>query len=822
MTDFLNRRAFMRRASLLGASLLVPPPLIADALASRGGNGELANRYFTVWFDSKRGTLRIVRRDGTPLLNGHPAWAHSSIGTRSISSARYHTSADVMDFSDRLGAGKRLRISSRDLERRLDLETDVSLYDLLEAVTIETRCTNVSDQDIALASLEPIRAVGAEGGALRAPGVSQCLTNGVMYYNAGTVHRFGTPYEARPDLANVKLSERSISAASETVNSWWNVGLFSGYEREGIALGYLGNPSSLGQVQVSRTGPDQISFLAESVYSPAVILKPGAGIGSDRFMLNIAADPYAALADYAAAVGAIQNARTTSIVNGWCSWFYTLQQVSEDEVLSNAAFAARQLRPLGLEYIQIDEGYQRWHGDWEGNERFPHGMKWLARQIRGYGFKPGLWISPYVIAEPSEVFKQHPEWLVHKPDGSLQRIGNWPDENSDLARNESPRQYCLDITHPGAAGWLSSLFKTIAVDWGYEMIKIDFMAWSVFAARQFHDPTLSSAQVYRRGLEIMRDAVGDHCHLLECGPGAITVGLIDSMRIEADINYGFSEAAWKTYFQDPACSAAAAAKRFYHHRRTWVNDVDHICMNLLTNQESEAAATIIALSGGNMISGDRLTQLDEYKLEILRRITPSSGEAAVPVDLFDGEMPSTYARKVKRPFGEWSVVGFFNPDRTRGSEKAFPLERLWLDPTRTYLAFDFWRQKFLGEVNREMKVWVAPGSVTLLALHEKAGRPQWLSTDRHVLQGALEIENIGWDEGSRTLTGASTGPPGTAHNVSVYVPGEHPWTWGGYVLFRDHGPFTLKLVEDNIVQVHVRFDPSTRVEWKLRPDEFFK
>ncbi len=67
---------------------------------------------------------------------------------------------------------------------------------------------------------------------------------------------------------------------------------------------------------------------------------PGQSIGSNRFMLNVAATPYAALEEYADAVGTAQNARTRSIVNGWCSWFYTLAEVSEDEVLRNTAFAA--------------------------------------------------------------------------------------------------------------------------------------------------------------------------------------------------------------------------------------------------------------------------------------------------------------------------------------------------------------------------------------------------------------------------------------------------------------------------------------------------
>ena len=112
------------------------------------------------------------------------------------------------------------------------------------------------------------------------------------------------------------------------------------------------------------------------------------------------------------------------------------------------------------------------------------------------------------------------------------------------------------------------LVSTIVNDWGYEMIKIDFMAWSILAAERYYDPTLSSAQVYRKGLEIMRKAAGDNCHILECGPGTTTIGLIDSMRIEADVNYGFSETAWETYFLHPASSASAAAKRYYFHKRT--------------------------------------------------------------------------------------------------------------------------------------------------------------------------------------------------------------------------------------------------------------
>jgi hypothetical protein len=244
-------------------------------------------------------------------------------------------------------------------------------------------------------------------------------------------------------------------------------------------------------------------------------------------------------------------------------------------------------------------------------------------------------------------------------------------------------------------------------------------------------------------------------------------------------------------------------------------------MNLLDNQQSEAAATIIGMSGGNTISGDRLTQLDPYKLEILKKITPSFGEAALPVDLFDTDMQSVFALKIKKSFDEWSVLTFFNASLKKLVEKKFPLNRLWLDPAKTYLAFDFWKQQFIGEVVNELKVSIQPGSVRLFALHEKTGRPQFISTDRHISQGAVEIEDMNWDESTKTLSGISTGPLHTSHNVFVYVPGEHSFTWGGYVLFRDYDSYSLKLVDKNIIQVHVRFEKSNKVQWQINMDEFF-
>jgi alpha-galactosidase len=406
------------------------------------------------------------------------------------------------------------------------------------------------------------------------------------------------------------------------------------------------------------------------------------------------------------------------------------------------------------------------------------------------------------------VQRLHPDWLVRNPDGTVKQIG------SPQAR---PRLYALDLTHPGAADWLRGLFHTAAHDWGYDFFKIDFVEWSLMGAERYHNPAVSKAEIYRRGLELMREAIGPQRHLLDCGPGNTTVGLLDSMRIELDqppLN-------WRQYFLSSASSAPAAANRYYFHNRTWVNDADHVGLAYLTPAQAQAAATLIALSGGNMIAGDRLTNLDATRVEILKKVFPSCGEAARPIDLFERDRPEIFALPLKRPFGEWLVLGLFNADEQAAAEKRIDLARLGLDPAKTYVAFDFWNQRLFGELRGNFRAQIEPASVLLLAIHERRGVPQAIGTDRQVTQGAVELENVAWEASTSTIRGVSLGAPGTDHSVFLYLPDKHPWHQRQPFFYSDFPGYTLHLPAEQLLRVHVRFTNSGRVTWEVKMKELF-
>lgn len=55
-------------------------------------------------------------------------------------------------------------------------------------------------------------------------------------------------------------------------------------------------------------------------------------------------------------------------------------------------------------------------------------------------------------------------------------------------------------------------------------------------------------------------------------------------------------------------------------------------------------------------------------------------------------------------------------------------------------------------------------------MRRKLGRPQMLSTSRHISQGAVELVNVVWDEKRQTLSGVSKVVAGDPYEIALYLP----------------------------------------------------
>ena len=109
----------------------------------------------------------------------------------------------------------------------------------------------------------------------------------------------------------------------------------------------------------------------------------------------------------------------------------------------------------------------------------------------------------------------------------------------------------------------------------------------------------------------------------------------------------------------------------------------------------------------------------------------------------------------------------------------------------------------------------------LLAIREKRSGPQVISTDRHISQGGVELEDVTWDDASQTLHGISAGPTGTDHNVFVYLPQGRPWTQTTPFLFHDFPGYTIKMMDDHVLRVRLHFADNNRVAWSVNLKTIF-
>ncbi len=319
------------------------------------------------------------------------------------------------------------------------------------------------------------------------------------------------------------------------------------------------------------------------------------------------------------------------VPTGWCSWYCFGPSVTAANITSNLEWIAHNLP--ALRYIQIDDGYQPWMGDWlETGKAFGGGVQGVLKQIRERGFEPALWVAPFIASAESRLFQEHPQWFVQDDQGKPLRsdkvgFGGW----------RLGPWYALDGTHPEAQKFLEDLFRTLRQDWGCTYFKLDANYWGTLPGGHHHDPKATRIEAYRRGMEAIRRGSGDAL-LLGCNhPLWPSLGLIHGSRSSLDI-----DRSWSSF----AGIGRENLLRGWQNGRLWWNDPDCVVLrdsgskdivdaggHLVTqgnvpDNEYQFHATWIYATGGMLLSGDDLTQLTPHRVEMLKKLTPPTGRCA--------------------------------------------------------------------------------------------------------------------------------------------------------------------------------------------------
>lgn len=417
--------------------------------------------------------------------------------------------------------------------------------------------------------------------------------------------------------------------------------------------------------------------------------------------------------------------------SGWCSWYYYFDKVTAEETLANARWCAENLKEFGLEYIQLDDGWQYELDDgkpgrksfWtRPNDKFEMGMDQLAAEIKKLGLKPGIWLSPQGHTDP-QVLEQWPDTFLLDETGESTSVGFWG-------------RYILDPSVEESHEYLRALFTTLN-EWGYEYYKIDgqpHILDEYRAKRGLMRNPGDPDEYFRAGVQAIRDTIGAERYLMGCwGTVEEGLGLFDGARTGGDVGFN---GEWYSV------ALRATMKYLFLNNIGWYSDPDTLLVrHPLPYRHARLWATLQGLSGQALMLSDRMVDLSAERVELIEKVMPAVDIR--PVDLHPHErLKTVWDLKVAHLGREYDVVGVFNFIEPRDYPYFLRWEELGLDPQAKHHVFDFWNGEYLGAWAGGYYVEVAPNDVQVLLVERARTAPQLISTSRHITQGWVDLVSL--------------------------------------------------------------------------------
>ncbi|MGB9764491.1 MAG: NPCBM/NEW2 domain-containing protein [Candidatus Saccharicenans sp.] len=444
--------------------------------------------------------------------------------------------------------------------------------------------------------------------------------------------------------------------------------------------------------------------------------------------------------------------------SGWCSWYYYYQAINQEEIEKNALWLGQNLKEYGAVYCQIDDGWQGsdagGNRDWSKvNNRFSKGLDYLAKYIKAQGLQPGLWLAPHGQSN-EQIVKKSKAFLL-TPDGKS-------------ASSTWEGKFLLDPSKPEARTYLQELFTRLAQDWGYEYFKIDgqpIVIEEYKKKKNLMSQPGDPETLYRQTIELIRKTIGPNRYLLGCwGIPLEGMGLMNGSRTGGDI-----VPAWEGFM----VAVEATRKYYFLHNIAWYCDPDVMLVRYpLTLNMARAWATLQGLTGQALMVSDRMYDLPEDRVEILRRVYPAVDIR--PLDLFpSNHYKKIWDLKINHLGRQYEVVGCFNFNKDRPSGLELKWADLGLKENALYQVYDFWNKEYLGCWEKGIYVEIPPAGVRVLTLLQDNGQPQLISTSRHLTQGWVDLISLDYDPTAQVIKGKSQVIKNDPYELRFVFPRNH-------------------------------------------------
>ncbi|MCL4544523.1 MAG: alpha-galactosidase [Chloroflexi bacterium] len=147
------------------------------------------------------------------------------------------------------------------------------------------------------------------------------------------------------------------------------------------------------------------------------------------------------------------------LYNSWEATHFDVDEVSQGALAELAA-------KMGVELFVMDDGW--FHGRkrdtaglgdwWPDREKFPNGLTPLIDHVKRLGMQFGLWVEPEMVNPDSDLYRTHPDWVIHFPNRS---------------RTEARHQLILNLGRSDVQGYLIKILDLLLSEHDIRFIKWD-------------------------------------------------------------------------------------------------------------------------------------------------------------------------------------------------------------------------------------------------------------------------------------------------------------------------------------------------------------
>lgn len=242
-----------------------------------------------------------------------------------------------------------------------------------------------------------------------------------------------TQLNREPVHEGIKLLESRLGHSGHNLNPWFALDGGSATEQHGNvwfgALGWSGN----WKIAVEQTPYRQVRVTGGmNSFDFSYPLQPGEELSTPPFYAGFSSNGFGQasrlLHDFER--DRLQPHRSKARLRPvlYNSWEATLFNVNEAGQIALADKAAK----LGVELFVVDDGWfgkrnddHAGLGDWFVNKaKFPNGLGPLIKHVNDLGMEFGLWVEPEMVNPDSDLYRQHPDWVMNFPDRPREELRN--------------------------------------------------------------------------------------------------------------------------------------------------------------------------------------------------------------------------------------------------------------------------------------------------------------------------------------------------------------------------------------------------------------